>query len=366
METCHFDGANETHHGRDSSVSRLFHACGDVVGGEEVDGHNVALGPVDEFLPKHFALAAYIARKHMGNASGFGTDTEDMIAVARFGLWKAYCNFNPANGVKWATFASVCIENECRKQHRRNRKHRDVGYLEHVVSENEEGGSVSLYDFVGTTNIDTTKIDVDGFLSSLKERDREIVAMRLDGAKQGEIAERLNISRSYISRICKRIGNRYLKGEWTMIGDKKRATELARTTEMTDKQIRENTGVTQYVMSKIRADIAAANVAAVNVARDQVVMLPEAKVTVRADDDAPDNTTNPDATLADVHIHMEVNTNTEKPVSLLDRIERLQWVLTSAMDELGEIKAMAQQQTQAVPNAKVREAIEVLSQLITQ
>jgi len=171
-------------------------------------------------------LVVYIARR-FDNAS---TPVEDLISIGTIGLIKAVRSFCPGKSIKLATYASRCIENEILMHLRK------IGSLKHEVSLDEplnvdwDGNELLLCDVLGTEN-DVVGKNVEreaeiGLLrravENLPERERVIMQLRfgLAGGKeltQKEVADKLGISQSYISRLEKRI-IRHLREELTADG----------------------------------------------------------------------------------------------------------------------------------------------------
>lgn len=167
-----------------------------------------------ELIVRNLRLVVYIARKFDNTA----TPVEDLISIGTIGLIKAVRTFCPGKSIKLATYASRCIENEILMHLRK------ISSLKHEVSIDEplnidwDGNELLLSDVLGTDN-DIVGRDVEHeaeisllrrAVSNLPERERVIMEMRfgLDGKRektQKEVADELNISQSYISRLEKRI-----------------------------------------------------------------------------------------------------------------------------------------------------------------
>ncbi len=176
-----------------------------------VNGDNVA----KEKLIKHnLRLVAHIIKKYYATYS----DQDDLISIGTIGLIKGINSFKPEKGTKLATYVSRCIENEILMYFRNMKKiNQEVSFSEPIDIDNE-GNPLTLMDIIA---IDDTIIDdIDSkeklkrtieIINNIKNRrDRLIIIMRygLDGnppKTQKEVAKTLNISRSYVSRIEKRI-----------------------------------------------------------------------------------------------------------------------------------------------------------------
>ncbi len=159
-------------------------------------------------------LVVYIARKF--ESSGVGV--EDLISIGSIGLIKAVNTFCPGRGIKLATYASRCIENEILMYLRKWQNRRGEVSIDEPLNIDWDGNELLLSDILGTDcNIvnDTIEESVErGMLldavNRLSERERTIMQLRfgLMGGQehtQKEVADIIGISQSYISRLEKRI-----------------------------------------------------------------------------------------------------------------------------------------------------------------
>lgn len=168
----------------------------------------------DLLIQHNLRLVAYIVKKY--NSSGY--DMEDLISIGTIGLIKAVDSFDTSKGIRLATYASRCIDNELLMMMRSNKKTaRDV-YLYDTIGSDKEGNEISLIDIIEYTDEDVVEKltleeqtgKLDAFISqSLTAREREIISLRygLHDKKpltQREIATKFHISRSYVSRIEKK------------------------------------------------------------------------------------------------------------------------------------------------------------------
>ena len=156
----------------------------------------------------------YIARRFENTGVGI----EDLISIGTIGLIKAVETYKPAKNIKLATYASRCIENEILMYLRKSVNQTGEVSLDEPLNTDWDGTELLLSDILGTDSDAVSRPieeDVDRTLlteaiSHLEEREREIIILRfgLFGAKeqtQKEVADRLGISQSYISRLEKRI-----------------------------------------------------------------------------------------------------------------------------------------------------------------
>ena len=166
----------------------------------------------EKLILHNLRLVSHIVRKYYSSSP----QQEDLVSVGSIGLVKAVDTFNSANGARFATYAARCIQNEILMYFRSRKK------LSHEISINEtididrDGNPLTYIDVIScdeciSDEIDT-KIKVERALkyvnTVLNDREREIIIMRygLYGRRaltQRETADKLNISRSYVSRIEK-------------------------------------------------------------------------------------------------------------------------------------------------------------------
>lgn len=167
----------------------------------------------DSLIEHNLRLVAHIAKKY---ARG-GCDADDLISIGSIGLIKAVHTFKPEAG-KLTAYASRCIENEMLMHLRASRKLRNTVFMSDGVGYDKEGNELQLTELLGTEkdmvpDEVSTRID-SGIAAALVERvldAREAQVIRLrygleDGEchPQHEVARRLAISRSYVSRIEKK------------------------------------------------------------------------------------------------------------------------------------------------------------------
>lgn len=177
-------------------------------------------------IERNLRLVVYIAKKF----ESAGTNVEDLISIGTIGLIKAINTFKLDKNIKLATYASRCIENEILMHLRRTSKQKSEVSLDEPLNVDWDGNELLLSDILGTEN-DTvyTRLEDEinkkllyGAMKKLEPREQELVEMRF-GIKSGkemtqkEVADRLGISQSYISRLEKRIITR-LQNEIKKLG----------------------------------------------------------------------------------------------------------------------------------------------------
>lgn len=168
-------------------------------------------------IERNLRLVVYIARRFENT----GINIEDLISIGTIGLIKAINTFRADKNIKLATYASRCIENEILMYLRKNSAQRVEVSFDEPLNTDWDGKELLLSDVLGTDSdvvMRPIEADVDRKLLSdavakLSDREQDIISMRfgLRGQKeltQKEVADRLGISQSYISRLEKRIISR--------------------------------------------------------------------------------------------------------------------------------------------------------------
>lgn len=167
-----------------------------------------------EILIHHnMRLVAHIVKKYVGSA-----ETDDLLSVGSIGLIKAINTYQDGKGTQLATYTARCIENEILMLLRSGKKHKNNVSLTDPVGTDKDGNELTLIDLLSEKEDSVfaqveKNIQREKFVALLKkflsEREFSILSMRYgleDGAAlpQREVAKKLGISRSYISRIEKR------------------------------------------------------------------------------------------------------------------------------------------------------------------
>ena len=171
-------------------------------------------GAKSQLIEHNLRLVVYIAKKF----DNTGVGVEDLISIGTIGLIKAVKTFSPEKNIKLATYASRCIENEILMYLRKTQKSRQEYSLDEVLSIDSEGNEMILSDIIGSSEpLALTKLseeeDIRNLyyaLDRLSKREREIIIMRyglfgVEPLTQKEVADKMGISQSYISRLEKRI-----------------------------------------------------------------------------------------------------------------------------------------------------------------
>ena len=167
-----------------------------------------------KLIEHNLRLVAHVVKKYYANYS----DQDDLISIGTIGLIKGINSFKCEKGTKLATYCARCIENEILMYFRNNKKLSQEISFNEPIDTDSEGNPLTLMDIISIDDTIVDEIDTKNKLKTLtalinnikSERDKIIIIRRygLDGEKpmtQKEIAKKLNISRSYVSRIEKRI-----------------------------------------------------------------------------------------------------------------------------------------------------------------
>ena len=165
-------------------------------------------------IEHNLRLVVYIARRFENT----GVNLEDLISIGTIGLIKAVGTYQPAKGIKLATYASRCIENEILMHLRKVASQKTELSFDEPLNTDWDGNELLLSDVLGTDGdvvMRPIEADVDRqllwqALERLDQREKKIMTLRfgLDGRKertQKEVADEMGISQSYISRLEKRI-----------------------------------------------------------------------------------------------------------------------------------------------------------------
>lgn len=165
-------------------------------------------------IERNLRLVVFIARRFENT----GVNLEDLISIGTIGLIKAISTYRRDKNIKLATYASRCIENEILMHIRKIANQKTEVSLDEPINMDYDGNELLLSDILGTDEdmiLRPLEDDVDLRLlrqavQELPQREREIVYMRfgLEGRQeltQKEVAQKMGISQSYISRLEKRI-----------------------------------------------------------------------------------------------------------------------------------------------------------------
>jgi len=166
----------------------------------------------NKLIEHNLRLVAHVVRKYDNSKE----EMEDLISIGTIGLIKAIKTYNNGRGVRLATYAARCIENEVLMHLRNIKKVRQEVSIYDPIGYDKEGNEIALMDILTTDNEILDKVEksmqeakIKGKMDILSIRERQVIEMRyglFNGLKetQREIARKLGISRSYVSRIEKK------------------------------------------------------------------------------------------------------------------------------------------------------------------
>ena len=168
----------------------------------------------DILIEHNLRLVVFLAKKYENT----GVDLEDLVSIGTIGLIKGINTFSKSKNIKLATYASRCIDNEILMYLRKNKKIKCEVSIDASLSYDGEGNELHLEDVLGTDKDvvskgieeETEKTIMLNEILHLKPRDRDIMILRYgllnqEELTQKEVAEKLGISQSYISRIEKKV-----------------------------------------------------------------------------------------------------------------------------------------------------------------
>ncbi|MCI1990287.1 MAG: RNA polymerase sporulation sigma factor SigK [Oscillospiraceae bacterium] len=166
-----------------------------------------------KLIEHNLRLVAHIIKKYYANSG----EQDDLISIGTIGLIKAVNTFDSTKGIRLSSYAARCIENEVLMYFRSSRKSAQDVSINEPIDTDKDGNALTLMDIMATEDNILDNIDCKMKSEQLRKyinevltpRERVIIQLRygLDGKKpltQREVAQRLGISRSYVSRIEKK------------------------------------------------------------------------------------------------------------------------------------------------------------------
>lgn len=161
-------------------------------------------------IERNLRLVAHIAKKY----SFAGCDADDIISVGTIGLIKAIDSYKPESQTRFATYAVKCLQNEILMYFRSQKKHLSETSINEVLDTDKDGNPLTYMDILSIDDDIADKIDVKIKVEKLMKyietqltcREKQIIFMRYalgfnKSMTQREVAAKLGISRSYVSRI---------------------------------------------------------------------------------------------------------------------------------------------------------------------
>ena len=184
---------------------------------EKIYLHRCQEGDLDAkniLIERNLRLVAHIAKKYQNS----GEDLEDLISIGTIGLIKAISTFDHTRCARLSTYAARCIDNELLMMFRSKKKHSREISLHEPIGTDKEGNEIHLLDILGTQETDLIKkIEQKENIKKIYEelekmemnKEKKTLIMRYglygrEPMTQKEVAKKLHISRSYVSRIEKK------------------------------------------------------------------------------------------------------------------------------------------------------------------
>lgn len=164
-------------------------------------------------IERNLRLVAHIVKKYQST----GEELDDLISIGTIGLIKAISTFDQSKATRLSTYAARCIDNELLMMLRARKKHSKEVSLYDPIGTDKEGNEISLLDIIESPPVDIVDLYYKNesirhlmkvMPDLLSKKEYSVICMRYglfqkEPLTQQEIAEKLNISRSYVSRIEK-------------------------------------------------------------------------------------------------------------------------------------------------------------------
>jgi RNA polymerase sporulation-specific sigma factor len=167
----------------------------------------------NELVEHNLRLVAHIIKKYYSNLN----DQDDLISIGTIGLIKAVNTFDSSKGIRLSSYAARCIENEVLMFFRSSKKSAQDISMNEPIDSDKDGNALTLMDVMSTEDNILENLDCKIKSEQLKRyifevlspRERTIIELRygltgLNPLTQREVAKKLGISRSYVSRIEKK------------------------------------------------------------------------------------------------------------------------------------------------------------------
>lgn len=165
-------------------------------------------------IERNLRLVAHIAKKY----SNFNNDNDDLISIGTIGLIKGITSFKDDKGTRLATYTARCIENEILMSIRSSKKYNNEVFLQDPIGTDRDGNEIVIMDIISAeTDSIAEQIDLkmqivklyEKMKTFLDDREKTVIELRYglyngDELTQREIAKKMDISRSYVSRIEKK------------------------------------------------------------------------------------------------------------------------------------------------------------------
>ena len=166
----------------------------------------------DILIERNLRLVAHIIKKYYSNSK----DQEDLISIGTIGLIKGVTSFNGCKGTRLATYAAKCIENEILMYFRTQKKNQNEIFITDPIETDDDGNALTFMDIVCEDEDIAENLDLKinsqklyEYIDTLPQREKKILTLRYGlynttPMTQKKVAKKLDISRSYVSRIEKK------------------------------------------------------------------------------------------------------------------------------------------------------------------
>ena len=155
------------------------------------------------FLKENMGLVYFIIQKHYPHSIG----DDDVVQEALIGLWKATLSYDPSKGA-FSSYAVQCIHNNIRMYFRREGRHSSSISMNAIVNEENETEFGDLMEDP-LAGVEESGIFVKDFISSLSEKEQQIVRLQLSQVKQVDACKYLGHSQAWYSRLLNRIRKKW-------------------------------------------------------------------------------------------------------------------------------------------------------------
>ena len=168
----------------------------------------------ETLIERNLRLVSHICKKYYAKAN----DADDLISIGTIGLIKAVDSFDYSKGTRFSTYASRCVENEILMYFRSLKKQNGEIFFGDAIDSDKDGNPLTVEDIISDDEDIVDELEkkrkwsvISSFINDMQDkREKQILILRygLNNKKpltQREVAQKLNISRSYVSRIEKKV-----------------------------------------------------------------------------------------------------------------------------------------------------------------
>jgi RNA polymerase sporulation-specific sigma factor len=164
-----------------------------------------------DLITENMGLVWHVARKFQRTAKFLGFDLDDIMQEGVIGLVKAAKKFDESRGTVFSTYATRCIQNEILMSFRKRRRWQEHYRSISIETPFSEDGKLRVIDTLGYDQDFNSDVFLIEFLKRLPDRYKTIMRLRLSGLTHQEIAEKIGLSQSYVTKLIIRIQHKYRK-----------------------------------------------------------------------------------------------------------------------------------------------------------